>query len=36
MLDEKKLVGGIYGVSLGSCFFAESMFSKEAMQVSLP
>ena len=23
-----KLVGGIYGISLGSCFFAESMFSK--------
>ena len=27
---EKKLVGGIYGVSLGSCFFAESMFSKRS------
>ena len=25
---EGKLVGGIYGVALGSCFFAESMFSK--------
>ncbi len=25
---EQKLVGGIYGISLGSCFFAESMFSK--------
>jgi leucyl/phenylalanyl-tRNA--protein transferase len=24
---EKKLVGGIYGVSLGRCFFGESMFS---------
>ena len=23
-----KLVGGIYGVAIGSCFFAESMFSK--------
>jgi leucyl/phenylalanyl-tRNA--protein transferase len=24
----KQLVGGLYGVSLGSCFFGESMFSK--------
>ncbi len=24
---EEKLVGGIYGVSLGRCFFGESMFS---------
>lgn len=26
---EDKLVGGLYGVSLGSAFFGESMFSKE-------
>lgn len=26
--DNKKLVGGLYGVSLGGCFFGESMFSK--------
>lgn len=26
--EEEKLVGGLYGVSLGSCFFGESMFSK--------
>lgn len=26
--QEKKLVGGLYGVSLGQCFFGESMFSK--------
>ena len=25
---DHKLVGGIYGVAIGSCFFAESMFSK--------
>lgn len=25
---EEKLVGGIYGVSLGRCFFGESMFSR--------
>lgn len=25
---EKKLVGGLYGVSLGKCFFGESMFHK--------
>jgi leucyl/phenylalanyl-tRNA--protein transferase len=24
---EDKLVGGLYGISLGSCFFGESMFS---------
>ena len=28
--QEKELVGGIYGVSIGSCFFAESMFSKKS------
>ena len=27
---KNKLVGGIYGVSLGGCFFAESMFSSES------
>jgi len=26
----KKLVGGLYGVSLGKCFFGESMFFKKA------
>ncbi len=26
--DEKKLVGGLYGVHIGRCFFGESMFSK--------
>lgn len=26
--QDKELVGGIYGVSLGKCFFGESMFSK--------
>lgn len=26
--DKKKLIGGLYGVSLGTCFFGESMFSK--------
>jgi leucyl/phenylalanyl-tRNA---protein transferase len=26
---EGNLVGGIYGVSLGKCFFGESMFSSE-------
>ncbi len=26
--QNKNLVGGIYGISLGACFFAESMFSK--------
>lgn len=26
--DENKLVGGLYGVHIGSCFFGESMFSK--------
>ncbi len=25
---EKELVGGLYGVSIGNCFFGESMFSK--------
>lgn len=28
-LDEK-LVGGLYGVKIGKCFFGESMFSKES------
>ena len=27
---EGELVGGLYGVSLGSCFFGESMFSRHA------
>jgi leucyl/phenylalanyl-tRNA--protein transferase len=27
--DEKNLVGGLYGVSLGSVFFGESMFSRK-------
>jgi len=26
--QERKLVGGLYGLSLGSCFFGESMFAK--------
>ncbi len=26
---EDRLVGGLYGISLGRCFFGESMFSKE-------
>jgi leucyl/phenylalanyl-tRNA--protein transferase len=26
--DEDRLVGGLYGVSIGRCFFGESMFSK--------
>lgn len=26
--QEKQLVGGLYGVSLGACFFGESMFAK--------
>ena len=26
--DEQKLVGGLYGVHIGGCFFGESMFSK--------
>ena len=26
--ENEKLVGGLYGVSLGKCFFGESMFSK--------
>ena len=26
--DENKLVGGLYGVHIGSCFFGESMFSE--------
>ena len=25
--DESKLIGGLYGVHIGSCFFGESMFS---------
>jgi leucyl/phenylalanyl-tRNA--protein transferase len=28
--QDKKLVGGLYGVSLGKCFFGESMFSRAA------
>ena len=28
--QENKIVGGLYGVSLGSCFFGESMFSNES------
>lgn len=27
--DDKELVGGLYGVSLGSAFFGESMFSRK-------
>lgn len=27
--DEKDLVGGLYGVKIGSAFFAESMFSRK-------
>lgn len=27
---DDKMVGGLYGVSLGDCFFGESMFSKES------
>ena len=27
--NQGKLVGGLYGISLGKCFFGESMFSKE-------
>lgn len=27
--EEKKLIGGLYGVSLGAAFFGESMFSRE-------
>ena len=26
--DERELVGGLYGVTLGRCFFGESMFSQ--------
>ena len=26
--QEKELVGGLYGIALGSCFFGESMFAK--------
>ena len=26
--DENKLIGGLYGVHIGGCFFGESMFSK--------
>ena len=26
---DNKLIGGLYGVHIGSCFFGESMFSKE-------
>ncbi len=28
VFENKKLVGGLYGVSMGTCFFGESMFSK--------
>lgn len=28
--DGDKLVGGLYGLSLGDCFFGESMFSKQS------
>ena len=32
--DEKKeLIGGIYGIALGSMFFGESMFSKEKLKL---
>ncbi len=27
---DEELVGGLYGLSMGSCFFGESMFSKES------
>ena len=27
--DGKALIGGLYGISLGRCFFGESMFSRE-------
>jgi len=27
--DQNKLVGGLYGVHIGGCFFGESMFSEE-------
>jgi len=26
--DDDKLIGGLYGVHIGGCFFGESMFSK--------
>jgi leucyl/phenylalanyl-tRNA--protein transferase len=28
--DGDKLVGGLYGLSIGDCFFGESMFSKQS------
>lgn len=28
--NSNQLVGGLYGISLGDCFFGESMFSKES------
>ncbi|MCP5109129.1 MAG: leucyl/phenylalanyl-tRNA--protein transferase [bacterium] len=28
--QDRELVGGIYGISLGKCFFGESMFSKKS------
>ena len=28
--EEDQLVGGLYGISLGHCFFGESMFSKKS------
>ncbi|MCO4796392.1 leucyl/phenylalanyl-tRNA--protein transferase [Amylibacter sp.] len=30
IIKNKKLIGGVYGVTLGSAFFGESMFSKES------
>ena len=35
--DGKRLVGGLYGVVLGRCFFGESMFSwqRDASKVAL-
>ena len=28
--ENDELIGGLYGVSLGSCFFGESMFSRKS------
>jgi leucyl/phenylalanyl-tRNA--protein transferase len=28
--DEQRLIGGLYGVSLGQMFYGESMFSRES------
>jgi leucyl/phenylalanyl-tRNA--protein transferase len=35
--DEGELVGGLYGVAIGRCFFGESMFSRkpDASKVAL-